>query len=202
MINYGDSQSARTCARIPGASDVPSSDAFKGPGTASQAAQRPAADAYRRPAGGRASVGSAAVGGRASVGSAAVGGRASVGSAAVAGRASVGSAAAGGRASVGSAAVGRFGRVAAQSSASKKAIDVVTGERADPATRFAFDLFKVAVVWSFFSMLLYMGGKWVGNRLGEERMAGEVLDAIDFGVGWFGVIVGIGGISLTLMLRR
>ncbi|MEV4640241.1 transglycosylase domain-containing protein [Actinoplanes sp. NPDC049548] len=98
MNSYGDPQSARARARVPGpsAASTPDDDP-------SGYDERPAPDAYRRPAGGRASVSGSAPRGAASVGSASVGGRASVG----AGRASVGA----GTGSVGSARVG--GRAAA-----------------------------------------------------------------------------------------
>jgi membrane peptidoglycan carboxypeptidase len=105
MNPYGEPQSARARASVPGPSGASTPD--EGPG---------AYRAQARPAGGRASVGSASVGsasvgtaGRASVGSAPVGsasvGSASVGSASV-GSASVGSARVGARATVGPPADG------------------------------------------------------------------------------------------------
>jgi membrane peptidoglycan carboxypeptidase len=108
MNSYGDSQSARARASVPGpsAASTPDDDP-------SGYDDRPAPDAYRRSSGGRASVGGAAPRGAASVGaapvgSAAVGGRAPVGAGrASVGAAPVGSAAVGGRAPVGGrAAVG------------------------------------------------------------------------------------------------
>ncbi len=96
MNSYGDPQSARARARVPGpsAASTPDDDP-SGP--------RPAPDAYRRPAGGRASVSGSVPRGAAPVGSASVG-SASVGG--VSGRVPVGAAPAG-RATVGSARVGR-----------------------------------------------------------------------------------------------
>ncbi len=90
MNSYGDSQSARARARVPGpsAASTPDDD---------PSGSRPAPDAYRRPAGGRASVSGSVPRGAASVGSASVGG--------VSGRVPVGTAPAG-RASVGAARVG------------------------------------------------------------------------------------------------
>ncbi|MCO8275269.1 transglycosylase domain-containing protein [Actinoplanes sp. TRM 88003] len=78
MNPYGEPQSSRARARVPGpGNSAPDDD---------QSSYRPAPDAYRRGAGGRASVGSAPAGsasvGSASVGSARVGARASVGAAA------------------------------------------------------------------------------------------------------------------------
>ncbi|MGA5305283.1 transglycosylase domain-containing protein [Nucisporomicrobium flavum] len=94
MNSYGDPQSARARARVPGpsAASTPDDDP-------SGYDERPAPDAYRRPAGGRASVSGSAPRGAASVGSASVAGRAPAG----AGRASVGAGtgAVGARASVG-----------------------------------------------------------------------------------------------------
>ena len=104
MTSYGDPQSSRARARVPGSGgSAPDDDQS----SRYSASARPAPDAYRRGAAGSASVGSA---GRASVGSASVGsaspGSASPGRASVSpGRASVGSASPG-RASVGSASVG------------------------------------------------------------------------------------------------
>jgi membrane peptidoglycan carboxypeptidase len=107
MNPYGEPQSPRARARVPGPAGSTPDD---------QSSSSPGPDAYRRGAGGRASVGSASAGsasvspassGRASVGSAPPGrasvGSASVGSASV-GSASVGSARVGARASVGAAA--------------------------------------------------------------------------------------------------
>ena len=100
MNSYGDQQSARARARVPGpsAASTPDDDP-------SGYDERPAPDAYRRPAGGRASVSGSAPRGAASVGAAPVGGRASVGGAGRAsvgaGTGTVGSARVGGRASVG-----------------------------------------------------------------------------------------------------
>ncbi|XVU25468.1 transglycosylase domain-containing protein [Actinoplanes sp. CA-054009] len=133
MNSYGDPQSSRARARVPGsASSTPDDDQ-----SSSYSASARPPDAYRRGAGGRASVaGSASVGsaspGRASVaGSASVGGatpgRASVGSASVGsatpGRASVGSASVG-SASVGSASVGsaRVGAAGASARASVRPV--------------------------------------------------------------------------------
>jgi len=100
MNSYGDQQSARARARVPGPSAASTPDDDQ-----SGYDERPSPDAYRRPAGGRASVGGSAPRGAASVGAAAVGGRASVGGAGRAsvgaGTGSVGSARVGGRASVG-----------------------------------------------------------------------------------------------------
>lgn len=95
MNSYGDPQSARARARVPGPSAASTPDDGQ-----SGYDERAAPDAYRRPAGGRASVGGGMSRGAAPVGAAP--GRASVG----AGRASVGagtvgSARVGGRASVG-----------------------------------------------------------------------------------------------------
>ncbi|WP_203774501.1 transglycosylase domain-containing protein [Paractinoplanes deccanensis] len=106
MNSYGDPQSSRARARVPGsASSTPDDDQS----SSYSASARPAPDAYRRGAGGRASVAGSASVGSASVGSASAG-RASVGSAAVGsatpGRASVGSA------SVGAARVGAAGATA------------------------------------------------------------------------------------------
>ncbi len=86
MNSYGDPQSARARARVPGpsAASTPDDD---------PSGSRPAPDAYRRSAGGRASVSGAAPVGSASVGG--VSGRVPVGTA-PAGRASVGSARVGG----------------------------------------------------------------------------------------------------------
>jgi membrane peptidoglycan carboxypeptidase len=105
MNSYGDPQSARARARVPGPSAASTPDDDQSPAGYPDAG-RPAPDAYRRGTAGRASVGSASVGGpagRASVGS----GTGSVGSARVGGRASVGSGtgAVGGRAAVARAAV-------------------------------------------------------------------------------------------------
>ncbi|PRY27217.1 transglycosylase domain-containing protein [Pseudosporangium ferrugineum] len=95
MNSYGDPQSARARARVPGPSAASTPDDDQ-----SGYDERPAPDAYRRSTGGRASVSGAASVGSASVGSASVGGRASVGSARPpAGSAPVGSARVGGRAS-------------------------------------------------------------------------------------------------------
>ena len=110
MNSYGDSQSPRARASVPGAgASAPDENASSGqyPGG------RAAPDAYRRSAGGRASVGSASVG-SASVGSASVGsasaGRASVGGASVG--AGTASARIGGRASVGAGTGSVGGRAA------------------------------------------------------------------------------------------
>ncbi|MGK5679891.1 transglycosylase domain-containing protein [Actinoplanes sp. URMC 104] len=105
MNSYGEQQSSRARARVPGsAGSAPDDDQPR----SYSASARPAPDAYRRGAGGRAPVGSASVGsstGRASVGSAAVGG-------APVGSASVGSARVGGRAAVGAATPPGAGRAA------------------------------------------------------------------------------------------
>jgi len=112
MNPYGEPQSPRARAQVPGAAgSTPDDDQSP----SSSASARAAPDAYRRGGGGRGAVGSASPGtpGRASVGKASPGavspGRASVGSASV-GSASVGSASVGsasaGSASVGSASVG------------------------------------------------------------------------------------------------
>jgi membrane peptidoglycan carboxypeptidase len=102
MTSYGDPQSARARARVPGAPGSAPDD----PAPYSDE-PRSAPDAYRRGPG-RAAVGGAA--GSASVGAARPPGRAAVGGAAVGGAAvggaPVGSARPGGRASVGSASVG------------------------------------------------------------------------------------------------
>jgi membrane peptidoglycan carboxypeptidase len=106
MNSYGDPQSARARARVPGPSSAATPDDDQSSARYPDGG-RVAPDAYRQGTGGRASVGgatgSASVGsappGRASVGPAAPG-RASVGSAAVGGV--TGSARVGGRASVGS----------------------------------------------------------------------------------------------------
>jgi membrane peptidoglycan carboxypeptidase len=90
MNSYGDPQSARARARVPGPSAASTPDDDQ-----SGYDERPSPDAYRRPAGGRASVSGSVPRGAASVGAAPVGGRASVGAA------PVGSARVGGRASVG-----------------------------------------------------------------------------------------------------
>jgi membrane peptidoglycan carboxypeptidase len=95
MNSYGESQSSRARARVPGSGGfTPDDQASRYTGAA-----RSAPDEYRRGGSGRASVGSASVGSaRASVGSA------SVGSARVGGRASVGGSS-GGSAAVARAAV-------------------------------------------------------------------------------------------------
>ena len=106
MNSYGDSQSPRARASVPGSgASAPDDYSPRASGVA-----RATPDSYRRGSGGRASVGAASVGsasagtaGRASVGSASVGGTA--GSARVGARASVGSATVGARASVARAAV-------------------------------------------------------------------------------------------------
>jgi membrane peptidoglycan carboxypeptidase len=106
MNSYGDPQSARARARVPGPSAASTPDDDQASARYPDEG-RPAPDAYRRGAGGRGTVGSAPVGsapsGRAPIGSAAVG-AAPVGSARVGGRASVGTGSGpiGGRASVGS----------------------------------------------------------------------------------------------------
>ncbi|MCA2212712.1 transglycosylase domain-containing protein [Jidongwangia harbinensis] len=111
MNSYGDPQSARARARVPGpsAASTPDDDQ-SGPRYAAEG--RPAPDAYRRSGGGSAPRGAASVG-SASVGS---GGRASVGSAsagrASVGAASVGAARVGGRASVGEGTGTHGGRAA------------------------------------------------------------------------------------------
>jgi membrane peptidoglycan carboxypeptidase len=119
MNSYGDSQSARARARVPGAPGSAPDDAQSSARYSDEPRQAP--DAYRRSAGravvggspGNAPVGSASVGsarppGRAAVGGAAVGG-APVGTARPGGRASVGAGAGagavGGRAAVARAAV-------------------------------------------------------------------------------------------------
>ena len=103
MNSYGDQQSARARARVPGPSAASTPDDDQ-----SGYDERPSPDAYRRPGGGRASVSGSVPRGAAPVGAAPVGGRASVGGA---GRASVGAgtggvgaARVGGRASVGAPA--------------------------------------------------------------------------------------------------
>jgi membrane peptidoglycan carboxypeptidase len=79
MNSYGDPQSARARARVPGPSSAPTPDEQSG-----YDEPRPAPDAYRQGSAGRASVGRASVGtGTGSVGSARVGGRASVGTGSV-----------------------------------------------------------------------------------------------------------------------
>jgi membrane peptidoglycan carboxypeptidase len=119
MNSYGDPQSARARARVPGAPGSAPDDAQASARYSDEPRQAP--DAYRRGAGravvgssgsasvGSASVGSARPGGRAVVGAAAVGGAAvggaPVGTARPGGRASVGAAGAGGRAAVARAAV-------------------------------------------------------------------------------------------------
>jgi membrane peptidoglycan carboxypeptidase len=95
MNSYGESQSPRARASVPGSGASAPDD--PPPGRFSAAA-RPAPDAYRRGSGGRASVGAAKVG-AASVPSAPAPGRASVGSASVGGV--TGSARVGARAAVG-----------------------------------------------------------------------------------------------------
>ena len=111
MNSYGDPQSARARARVPGPSTAPTPDddqsGYRHPDDG-----RPAPDAYRRGAGGRASVSGSVPRGAASVGAASLGGtsgRASVGSARVGARAAVGGTAVdeayGGRAAVARAAV-------------------------------------------------------------------------------------------------
>ncbi len=100
MNSYGDPQSARARARVPGPSAASTPDDDQ-----SGYDERPAPDAYRRPAGGRASVSGSVPRGAAPVGAAPVGGRASVGGPGRApvgsGTGPVGSARVGGRASVG-----------------------------------------------------------------------------------------------------
>jgi membrane peptidoglycan carboxypeptidase len=89
MNSYGDPQSARARASVPGAGPAPTPDAYRrGSGRAGVSGSASVGgNSGRVPAGGRASVGSASVGGpgggAAPVGSARVGGRASVGSASV-----------------------------------------------------------------------------------------------------------------------
>jgi membrane peptidoglycan carboxypeptidase len=103
MNSYGDPQSARARARVPGPSTAPTPDDDQ----SGYPEGRPAPDAYRRGVGGRASVSGSVPRGAASVGAASHGGtsgRASVGAAAP-GRAPVGSARVGARAAVGGAAV-------------------------------------------------------------------------------------------------
>jgi membrane peptidoglycan carboxypeptidase len=136
MNPYGDPQSPRARASVPGAgASAPDDDypAGRGPG-----GDRSTPDAYRRGAGGRASVGAASVG-SASVGSASPG-RASVGSASV-GSASVGGAAVGGvtgsarvgaRASVGAGA--GTGSVGGRASVARAAVRPGTAAAGGPPT--------------------------------------------------------------------
>ena len=132
MNSYGDQQSARARARVPGPSAAPTPDDDQ-----SGYDERPSPDAYRRPAGGRASVSGSVPRGAASVGAAAVGGRASVGGA---GRASVGagtgpvgSARVGGRASVGAPPDGPgYGGRGAVARAAVRPVPPTTGGPGDP----------------------------------------------------------------------
>jgi len=126
MNSYGDPQSARARARVPGPSSAPApSDDPSGYD------ERQAPDAYRRSSGGRASVGGAAPRGAATVGAA------SVGAAAVGGRASVGAGrAAVGAGTVGSARVGgaapAYGARAAVARAAVRPVSPAVGGPGDP----------------------------------------------------------------------
>jgi membrane peptidoglycan carboxypeptidase len=107
MNSYGDPQSARARARVPGSSTASTPD----DGTSGS---RPAPDTYRRPSG-RAGVSGSVPRGAASVGG--TSGRVPVG-AATAGRAPVGSARVGGRTAVGEGGTGAYGGRAAVARAS------------------------------------------------------------------------------------